>query len=154
MGMLAKISEAKYSEGGVYILPGVYRLEVIKCIAKATRTGKNAFIAEFKILESTHKDRLPGSLCSWVVTLDKEPALGNIKQFISEAAGVPIEAVDEAGAEAIVAETGPSPNPLAGYIVRAAAVDILTKAGRTFTKVKFIRDSAGAAAAAAEHAKG
>jgi len=150
MGIFGKIGEATYSDGGVYLKAGVYRLELLSVISKRTRKGQDAFIAEFKVLDSTNPERLPGSVCSWMVTLDKEPALGNIKQFISEVMGCDMAQVNEQIAERVVA----SDNPLKSKIVRACAVDIKTKAGRDFTKVKFIRDSAGAAAAQTEFAKG
>jgi hypothetical protein len=154
MGIFGNIKDAKYSDGGVYLKAGVYRLEILKVLYKKTRQQKDAFIAEFKVLESTCKELLPGCVASWMVTLDKEPALGNIKQFLAEVLNCPMEKIDEQIVEAVIAETGPKPNPLAGQMVRAAAVDIQTKAGRPFTKVKFIRDAAGAAAAQEEHAKG
>jgi hypothetical protein len=150
MGIFGNISSATYSDGGVYLLPGVYRLKIKSCIYKKTRKGQDAFIVEFEVVESTNTERLPGSTCSWMVTMDKEPALGNIKQFIAEAVEQAMEAINEQIAEAVVA----AQNPLAGRFVRCSAVNIKTKANRDFTKVKFIRDSAGKAAAEAEQAKG
>ena len=151
MGIFGNIKDAKYSDGGVYLKKGVFRLEILKVLYKKTRQGKDAFIAEFKVLESTNTELLSGCVCSWMVTLDKEPALGNIKQFLAEALAVNMEQITEQIVEAVIDE---AKNPLAGKFVRAAAVDIMTKAGRPFTKVKFIRDAAGAAAAQEEHAKG
>jgi len=149
MGIFGNIGNAKYSDGGVYVLPGVYRCEILKCVYMKTRKGQDAFIVELKVLESTNKDRLPGSTMSWMVTLDKEPALGNIKQFLSEACETNMDAITEQVVEACIAENGPQPQPLAGRMVRCSATEITTKANRPFTKVKWIRDSAGAAAAAA-----
>jgi hypothetical protein len=154
MGVFGKINDATFSDGGVYLKQGVYRLEIVKCIYKKTRQQKDAFIVEFKTLESTNPELPVGSAPSWMVTLDKEPALGNIKQFLAEALSTDMDKIVEQVVEAVVAETGAKPNPLAGYKIRAAAVNIMTKANRPFTKVKFLRDTAGAAAAEAEHAKG
>lgn len=153
MGLFGKINEAKYSEGGIYILPGVYRLRVDTVKAIRTRTAKDAFVVEVTIMESTNKDRLPGSACTWMVTLDKEPALGNIKQFISVAAPCEMDQVTEAVAEAVTVEKGENAQPLKGRIVRCSAVEIMTKANRPFTKVKFIADSVGAAEAEKIHAE-
>jgi hypothetical protein len=150
MGIFGKIGEAQYSDGGVYLLPGVYRLEIKSCVYKRTRKGQDAFIVEFKIMESTNQERLPGSTCSWMVTMDKEPALGNIKQFIAETVEQDMAAINEQIAEAVVS----AQNPLGGRFVRASAVNIKTKAGRDFTKVKYLRDSAGSKAAQEEFAKG
>ncbi len=146
MGLFGGIGEAKYSEGGVYLKPGVYRLQVIACKYLKTRTGKDAFVVECKILESTEPSLLPGGICSWMVTLDKEPALGNIKQFLQSILACDEGQIDETVVEAAIGPT----NPLANRIVRASAVNIKTKANRDFTKVKFMTDSAEGAAAAAK----
>jgi len=150
MGLFGKINEAKYSEGGNYLKPGVYRLEIEAVKSLQTRTKKDAFVAEFKILESNNVDCAVGSLVSWMVTLDKEPALGNIKQFAQSVLAVTEDKITEEVIEFMVSET----NPCKGKMVRACAVNIMTKANRPFTKVKFIVDGEGAAAAHAEAAKG
>ena len=152
MGIFGKINEATYSDGGVYVLPGVYRFKIRNVLYKRTRQQKDAFIAEFEVLESTNPERPVGSTCSWMVTLDKEPALGNIKQFLAEAMGQPMVAITEQVVEAVIS----AGNPLGakGVCVRASAVNIKTKRNTDFTKVKFIRDSAGAAAAEDEFRKG
>jgi len=148
MGVFGGIDKAKYSEGGIYLLPGVYRLRVDAVKHIKTRTGKEAFVVEFCVLESSNAQRLPGSSVSWMVTFDKEPALGNVKQFVSTAANCEFDQVTEAVCEAVVSEK----NPLKGANVRCSAVEIMTKANRPFTKVKFLADSIGADGAAKEHA--
>ncbi len=150
MGITAygEISKAKFSEGSIWLLTGVYRLMIQACKHITTRKGVQAFVVEFEVLESSNPERVPGSMCSWMVTLDKEPALGNIKQFISTAVPCKPEQVNEEAVLAIVSEA----NPLKGRIVRCAATNIITKAGRDFTKVKFLEDSAGSAGANKEAA--
>lgn len=153
MGMFGGIKGAKYSEGGIYVLDGVYRfrIDAIKCIK--TRTAKDAYVVELHILESSNEQRLPGSNCTWMVTLDKEPALGNIKQFLEIAVpGLDFNAIDATTAEAAVEQTFHESNPLKGRIVRATANEIKTKAGRPFTKVKFMKDETDAASMAQAHA--
>lgn len=150
MGVFGGIAGAKYSEGGVYLKPGVFRLEIlaVKYIKTAPHSGsKDAFVVEFKVIESSNPDLLPGSLPSWMVTLDKAPALGNIKQFLTTAVE---DATDEAITEAAVEYVVSPAQPLKGVIVRASAVNIKTKANRDFTKVKFVKDSAGAEGAMKE----
>lgn len=150
MGLFSKISEATYSEGGNYLQEGVFRLETLKIVSKMTRKGQSAFIAEFKVLESDNPKHRIGSQVTWMVTLDKEPALGNIKQFIATACGSDdLDQVDEATAELVCSDK----QPLTGKVVRASGVNITTKAGRPFTKIKFILDQDGAPAAATVHAK-
>lgn len=153
MGVFGGIKGAKYSEGGVYLVPGVYRLKILICkyIKTAQHSGaKDAFVAEFEVLESNVADRPSGSTCSWMVTLDKLPALGNIKQFLLACLPDATEdQIDESAVEFVVNE---QKNPLKDYIVRCSAVNIKTKANRDFTKCKFLRDADGAAAAAADQA--
>jgi hypothetical protein len=133
MGRFSRIKEARYSEGGVYVLPGVYMFEILACKAGETRSGVPFFVVELKILESNNDDRPVGSECSWFVGLDKEPALGNIKQFVSAATGSPLDEVDEEAVELIVSKD----NPLAGHVIHASAINIKTKKGGDFTRVKW-----------------
>jgi hypothetical protein len=149
MGIYGEIAGAKYSEGGIYVLPGIYRFKVLACKHITTRTRKEAFVVELEVLESNNTERIVGSLCSWMVTLDKEPALGNIKQFICTVAKCPEDAVNEQAVLIIVDEKR---NPFKGKTVRAVATNITTKAGRDFTKVKWLEDEVGAAGANAEAA--
>lgn len=142
MGIYGDITGSKMSEGGIYVLPGVYRFELLACKHVNMRTGKQAFVAELRVLESTNPQRMPGSTCSWMVTLDQEPALGNIKAFIMAAAPCKEEQVSEDLVLLVIGEK----NPLKGRIVRASAVNIKTKRGSDFTKVKWMEDSTDAAA--------
>src|SRR5262245_29083972 len=141
MGIFANIKEAKYSDGGVYVEPGVYRVQVQHVKKGRTRTAKDFFVVEMLIMESNNDKRKPGTVMSWMVTLDKEPALGNVKQFVSTATGCEMDEVDEAGVEEIVSER----NPLEKTILRISAVEIMTKANRPFTKVRWLSDADGAA---------
>lgn len=144
------IENAQFSEGGIYVLPGVYRVKVLACKYKKTRKGQDAFIVEMEILESSNSQRMPGSSCSWMVTLDKEPALGNIKQFISVAVPCELDQVNEQAVLMIVSEK----NPLAGRVLRISATNIVTKANRDFTKVKWLADDVGVEGANAAQAAG
>jgi hypothetical protein len=161
MGVFGKIGEAKYSEGGVYLKPGVFRLEIQKVKFQKTRKGQEAFLVEFLVLDSTNPEHPKGSAVTWMVTMDKEPAMGNVKQFIATAfhdklieLKIPVEghmdAIDEATAELVISDQ----QPLTGKVVRASANNITTKAGRPFTKVKFLADAAGHDAAASSFAAG
>ncbi len=144
-----KVSEAKYSEGGIYVLPGVYQFRVDACKHIKIRSGAEAFVVELTVLESNNPERAVGSQCSWMVTLDKEPALGNVKQFVTAATEFPDSAINEEAILLIVGEK----NPLKGTILRCSANVIKTKAGRDFTKVKWFSDGDGAQANA-DFAKG
>lgn len=148
MGLFSNISNAQYSEGGNYLKDGVFRLEIKKTILKKTRKGPMGFIVECGILESTNPAHIVGSEATWMVTDDKEPFLGNVKQFIATALEVEMAEINEEVAELIVGDE----QPLKGKIVRASGINILTRKNTNFTKIKFIKDSAGAAGAAQAHA--
>lgn len=146
MGLFDTINEATYSEGGVYILEGIYRLEVLSVISKRARAGYDCFIVEVRVIESSNKERLPNSICSWMVKLpppsDKEsPAMGNVKQFLATAIGCDMSQINPQIAEAAVS----TDNPLKGKILRANATNIMTKRNTPFTKVKWFSDNVGAA---------
>jgi hypothetical protein len=163
MGLFGGIKDAKYSEGGVYIVPGVYRLQVVACKQIRTRTQKDAFVAEFKVLESSTPERPPGSAVSWMLTFDKEPAMGNLKQFLGVALkhinpAVTEDQIDESVCEYVVSAANPlggiAANPAAvpptpaitPVIVRCSAANTKTKANRDFTKCKFFVDGDAAGA--------
>lgn len=163
MGIFGGIKEARYSEGGVYLLPGVYRLQVVVCKQLRTRTQKDAVVVEFKVLESSTPERPVGSSVSWMLTFDKEPAMGNFKQFL----GVALKWINPAATEDMIDESvceyasGPA-NPLGGIaanptatpptpaitpvIIRCSAANTKTKANRDFTKVKYFVDGDAAGA--------
>lgn len=147
MGIFDKIKEASMMEGGAYVLPGIYRVQIDVCKQKETRKKIGMVAVEMRVLESSNPDRPPGSAMSWVVTADKDAFLSNIKQFLS-AVGIPIngvvhrltpEDVDPAGAEMVFS----AGNPLKGHFARIYAYNVLTKAKTDFTRVKWINDQDG-----------
>lgn len=152
MGLFGGIDNAKYTDGGVYLTAGIFRLKIKALKTLRTRTGKDAFVAEFETVESTSTKHIPGSDVSWMVTFDKDSALGNIRQFLSATVNKTIEAITEAVAQACLtavdANNVVTSNPLSGFFVRAQAFDIKTRAGKDFTKVKYSTDAAGAPTAA------
>jgi hypothetical protein len=159
MGLFGGVEGAKYSEGGAYIDAGVFRLEIQAFKAIKTRAGKAAVVAEFKALEVSGDSKYkPGSLFSWM-TMENDNFLGNVKNFAAVASAcyqgvteVDDTQITEAVLEALVAETGPAPNPLKGVCIRASAINVPTKKGGTYTKVKWIPDATDATTAAKAHA--
>lgn len=151
MGVFGGIKESKYSEGGVYVLPGVYKVAVTACKHIKTRKGQEAFVVEMLVQESNNPERMPGSSMSWMVTMDKEPALGNIKQFLKTILEAEEDQIDES---VVLYAVDEKENPLAGKEVRISATNITTKSNRPFTKCKFMPATLTSAEAAAEHAKG
>lgn len=137
MGLFAGIEEAEVGGGGVYFLPGIYKIEVEKVFAKESRKGDALFIVETKILESDNEERVVGSTCSWVVAFKKhEAGLGNIKGFIAAANGidptdkVQVKAeVNQAAVEMACSED----NPLQGIVLPLECNLIKTRQGNPFT---------------------
>lgn len=134
MGLFDKIKDAKTSQGGVYIEPGVYRLKV-RCLKQGkSRAGKDFVVAEFETMESNNPARPVGGFQSWMVMLDKayeETSLGNIKAFLSILTSTPEHEVDGAGVELAFSAA----NPCEGLEIRASASNIKTRANKDFTKV-------------------
>jgi hypothetical protein len=154
MGLFGGIKNAKFSDGGVYLLDGVYRLEVQALKMIEVRVGKRkAFVAEFKILESSNPARLKGSSVTWMVMMDLDAALGNIKNFMESL--IPgLDQVSEEEFETACDESVSEANPLKGHNVRASAWTIKTKKGGDFTKVKYMPDVTSLADMQKEHEAG
>lgn len=134
MSVFAGIGKVKASEGGVYVIPGVYACEIQALKAGKARDGIPFFVAELLITESDNAQRPVGSMMSWMVKLSPlylETALGNIKGFLSVVADLPQSDIDEGGVEAAVSAA----NPFAGHKIRCSATEITTRAKKPFTKV-------------------
>lgn len=130
MGRFSGIESASSSEGGVYLLPGAYRLKVDAIKTGTSRKKRDFFVAEFSILESNNPERPAGTKASWMVMLDLDTALGNIKDFLETLSGGD---VDEEGVELAVSAA----NPFAGLEIKASAANVKTKKGTDFTKVQW-----------------
>lgn len=149
MGVFDGIGEAQYFEGGKYVSPGLYKTKIIKVKQASTRNKRPFFVVEMKVLEtSNEKDHPIGTDMSWMAMLDQDAALGNIRHFISVASNTPFNEVTASDAEESCSEA----NPLQGVELRVMGVNILTKAKKDFTKVKFMPGAMDASVAAAEHA--
>ena len=81
MGVFSGIENAKSTEGGNYLKPGVYDLEVIRLSVGTTRKGVPFFAADFKVLGSNNPDHNANEVVNWFVGFDKEPSLGKVKAF-------------------------------------------------------------------------
>lgn len=123
-GIFDGLNDAKPSAGGVYFEPGTYTVEVLECKAGTTRKKVKFFAVDCKILESSNPNRPAGTSASWFVKIEEDtPALANIREFLSIAFNVPIEEVDEASGEMVIAEQ----QPLAGTVLALGVVQIITK---------------------------
>lgn len=134
MGVFSAVKDARPTQGGRYFDPGNYVVKINRCKHGMTRKNVDFFVVETKILESDN-DGLPiGSEASWMVTMDKDAAPGNIKSFAMAATGVDEDGIDEAGILEIVSDR----QPLAGMIMRVEAFNKPTKEGKPFTRIKWL----------------
>jgi hypothetical protein len=150
MGVFDGIENAEHFAGGKYVQPGLHLGEIIKVKQATTRKKRPFYVVEMKVLETSNPKEHPiGTPFSWMVMLDQDAALGNIKHFVSVASDTPIKEVQASDAEDSCSED----NPLAGIKLRVMAVNIKTRADKDFTKVTFMPADMSAADAAAAHAE-
>jgi hypothetical protein len=152
MGSFSGLGKAKSTQGGNYIKPGNYLLQIKAVKEQKSEFGnRKFFIAEVRVVESkkTDPEIEPNGVDtepSWLVELPgkyPELALGNIKNFLLAAYGSQAEAegedapgeddIDEAAAEAAVDED----NPLEGTYIAAQAFQKKTRGGGDFTRINF-----------------
>ncbi len=109
MGLFGDIGGKKAAGGGVYLLPGNYRVEVTRCFTDKAREGYDFFCAELKILasDSTDAKMKPGSGASYFVKRDlrwPDLFLGNVADFMR--AGLAAYALQTEGVVLPLDETG------------------------------------------------
>jgi len=143
-----KLRKAHSTEGGLYISPGTYLLEIQRCKMIETLAQEKAFIAEFKVIESDNPVLQAGAEPSYFVNMEgKYPdlSLGNVTDFMR--AGLAAAALEEGVEAPPAAETVIDPeiatsitgesNVLAGVKIECYAFNKPTKAGKDFTRFKW-----------------
>lgn len=143
--LMGKIDDAGMTQGGVYLLPGDYKLKVREVKnGTASSQGWDFFLAEVEVVESTNPDRPAGSICEWMVAF-KNPQyndtyLGNVKNFLwavfngFDPSVTPDQITGKVWALAVS-----EAQPLRGKTVQASAVEKEKKyaKGESFTRVTF-----------------
>jgi hypothetical protein len=135
MGLFSGIEKAQISESGTYLREGVYpELEVVEFKAGRTRKGEDFVVVKVNVVQSIGANANPaGGTADVMIMMKWDAALGHIKGFL--AAAVPC-ALQDITADGVEEAIGPS-QPLAGQKVSAEATNVETRAGGTFTKVRF-----------------
>jgi hypothetical protein len=88
-GAFSGMKNAKTYDTGKYLSPGLYVVEVTKCLVKDTRASGTSFIAELKIVESNNDDHAVGSSATWFQKMvDKDIAYPAIMEFIMAVMGI------------------------------------------------------------------
>ena len=81
MGLFSGIEDAKATQGGNYLKPGMYLVQILRISVGKTRKGVDFFASDLKVLGSNNEAHGIGSVANWFVGFDKEPALANCKAF-------------------------------------------------------------------------
>lgn len=83
------LRNAQVFEKGVYLQPGNFKLQITTCLTKKTLQSGNAFIAEFKVLESSDPQAHPvGSKATWYQGIDNIlVAYPSLKTFVYSVLG-------------------------------------------------------------------
>lgn len=149
MGVFSNIKDAKGSRGGLYIQPGNYVVQILRCQMRKNYAKKNCFIAELLVIKSDNEDLKAGSEPSFVINLDSDYpdlALGDVADFMR--AGLASLAdmheeprpddLDEVEVDEEVADTiAGEDNLLAGTYLTAKAHNRITREGNDFTRIKW-----------------
>lgn len=140
LGLWAGMENANVYENGVYLTPGIYDLEIIRCIDKMTREKGPAFIAEAEVLSSTNPEHPVGSKRTWyqkMVDLNVgQGAIGGFLFGIFDLDNVPARKTDfwPYMGRFMPRVVGPE-NVLSGLMVHVRCTQITTvKKGQPFTK--------------------
>ncbi len=139
-GLWAGIENANVYENGVYLTPGIYDLEVVRCISKKTREKGDAFIVEFEVLSTSTSDHPVGSKRTWYQKMvDISVGHGAVAGFLMGCFDLDNNAARKVDFFPYLGSfmprvDGPE-NILSGIMVRARCTQITTvKKGQPFTK--------------------
>lgn len=144
------INEAKGTEGGLYLIPGNYKVEVQRCKMIKTRERHDAFVAEMKVLwtDVESQSLKPGSMPSYFVDMDgkfPELALGNVADFarvglasLAAKYGKDVPPLEEIPLDTdTMNKITQAKNLLAGTILEVNAFNKPTREGKDFTRLKW-----------------
>lgn len=155
MGLFSGIQDAKATQGGNYLKPGMYAVQIDRVTVGQTRKGVDFFAVDLKILGTNSDAHSLGSIANWFVGFDKEPALANCKAFakavlsnaLPEGEEFDESTITEEVMEGLIADNGAA---IRGQKLQVQVVQVPTKAGGTFSRHLWFRE--GAALVAAEAA--
>jgi hypothetical protein len=136
MGLFDDIGKVQAAGGSRYLTPGNYTCEVqaLKVIESQKRRGQQFFVAELAVVDCDNGEFGPGECASWVVNMDHQSALSNIKGF---AMALDTDSSDSSITPQVMEELVSGDNPAAGIKVRGFLYNVKTKAGKDFTKANW-----------------
>jgi hypothetical protein len=135
MGLFSGIENAKATEGGNYLKPGLYDVEVVRITTGQTRKKVDFFAADLRVIGSNNPDHRAGEVVNWFVGMDKEPSLGNIKAFavacLSSEGPIDPASITEQVMNGLVEKGGEA---VAGARLKVQVTLVDTKGGNKFSK--------------------
>lgn len=149
MGFFDGINEKSGSRGGNYFTPGLYLVEVKRCVKDKMYNGVDFTAIECTVIESSVEDKPQGSTVNYFLMYDKWPEAnkGRLADFLRAAYvsymhknGAPSEEIPEDFLNLTLTEKmaeaafGPS-QELTGVRLKAEAYNKKTKDGGDFTRV-------------------
>ena len=81
MGIFSGIESARIGEGGNYLKPGDYDLEVTKVTVGRTRKGVDFFAVQCRVIGASPDTHQIGEIVDWFNGKDKDAFLPNIKEW-------------------------------------------------------------------------
>jgi hypothetical protein len=131
--LFEKVATARPNDFGRYIEQGKWKFLIQAVKEVKPRSGGEAFTVELKVLETDNPNFRVGEAVSWQCHSKHDSAPSNIRHFIANAMNCEFDEVDSAGYQAIVS----AENPLGGTVIYALGTNILTRANKPFTKVRW-----------------
>lgn len=146
MGMFKGVEGAKASFDASYLRSGHYLLRIDRVKADKTRTKDDFLAVEMTVLHtfadsSVHqadasKWHRPGESVSHLMMAKHDSFLGNVKAMVSSLMGCHEAEVSEKDCE----EISSPEQPMGGMVIEVTGRDILTRAGKPFTKISYNRE--------------
>lgn len=86
MSLWAGLSTAQVFENGVYFGPGIFDVEIVRCLSKDTQKSGLAFIVETEVLTSTNPEHPAGAKRTWFQSMkNKNVGFGAVAGFLLHA---------------------------------------------------------------------
>jgi hypothetical protein len=145
MSIFAGIENAEVSNGGQNFRPGLYQMVINEVTTFQSRKGPEYFLVKATVERTTSDAYSPGSQIDWLVNLNQDWAMSNVKEFALALIPAPVIAEARAKGQAhqlVTSKTieemiGPD-QPCEGVKVDVNAVERISKAtGNPWTHARW-----------------
>jgi hypothetical protein len=133
MGLYDGVNDAPTSTGGQYFKPGQYRMRVQSVTEITSRKNVPFFVVESVVVRTTCESYKPGSTISWLVNMNSDWALSNVKEFAQACGGDMSASVAGSDIEAMVSPE----QPAIGVEVDVDAITRTSRAGNEWTQARW-----------------